>query len=70
MPAIAFAMNILSELPALIGAGIDVVDLITKGNDALKKMQVENRAPSDEEWAELNQMIEDLRAQRPDVTGE
>ncbi len=67
MPAIAYAIQLLGTLPSLISAGIDVVDLINNANDALKKMQAENRDPTDSEWSDLNDLVEKLRASRPDV---
>ncbi len=70
MTALAFAIEALNTLPGLISAGIDVIDLINKTSDDLKKMQDENRDPTDDEWAALNKAVEDLRAQRPDVTTE
>lgn len=68
MPALAFAIELLDTIPSLIGAGVDVIDLVTRGNDSLKSMKEESRDPSDAEWAELHRTIEDLRALRPDIT--
>ncbi len=67
MEAISFAIEAFNTLPGLIAAGMDIIGFITKTNDALKLMQAEDRDPSDEEWDTLNKVIEDLRAQRPDV---
>ncbi len=66
--ALAFAMQMLGQLPALISAGIDVYDLVVKTNDSLKKMQDENRDPTDAEWDALNDAIAELRDARPDLT--
>lgn len=68
--AFSFAVQVLSQLPALIAAGIDVVDLIKSTNSSLQKMKDENREPTDQEWDDLNSMIESMRNQRPDVSGE
>ncbi len=70
MSAIAFAIEALNVLPGLISSGIDVIDLINKTSADLKKMQDENRDPTDSEWEALNKIVEDLRTQRPDVTEE
>lgn len=67
MSAIAFAIEVLSVLPTLIQAGTDVIGLVTKTNEALKAMQDADRDPTDAEWAELNELVESLRAQRPNV---
>ncbi len=70
MNALAFAIQALTSIPMLIGAGIDVVDMVNKTTDDLNRMQNENRDPTAEEWDDLNKTIEALRAQRPDLTGE
>lgn len=68
MTALAFAIEAFNVLPGLISAGMDIVDFVNKTNTALTAMQAENRDPTDEEWEALNKVIEDLRAQRPDLT--
>jgi hypothetical protein len=70
MTALTFAMQVLNLLPSLIEAGVDVYDLVNKTNASLKQMQDEKRDPNDAEWDALNQAIEELRAQRPDVDKE
>lgn len=52
--AIAYAIQLLSQLPALIMAGQEVVDLIKKGTASLEDMQATGRDPTDAEWKELN----------------
>ena len=61
--ALAYAIQLLTEVPALISAGVQVGGLITSGTASLKAMQAANRAPTDQEWADLNKTIADLRAQ-------
>lgn len=61
MPALAFAVQLLTALPGLLKAGIDVTTLITESTASLGKMQAENRDPTDQEWLELNQRIDQLR---------
>lgn len=70
MPAIAYAIQAFNLVKAAIEAGKalkDVYDIINRTNDALAKMESENRGPSDSEWDVLNEETERLRALRPDV---
>ncbi len=67
MGALSFAIQVLTSIPGLISAGIDVVDMINKTTDDLNKMQAENRDPTDEEWDALNKIIEELRAKISDI---
>lgn len=68
MEIITYVIQVLEALPALISAGIDVEELISDSNAALKLMKKENRDPTGEEWNTLDLTIENLRAQLPDVT--
>ena len=61
MGALAYAIQLLGEVPALISAGQDVVTLVNSGNAALKAMQAEKRDPTDAEWAALDTQIGALR---------
>lgn len=61
MTAIAYALSLLAEVPALIAAGKSVVDLVQTGSAALKTMQTENRDPTAAEWYALNSQIKALR---------
>lgn len=61
--ALMYAMQLLAQLPALIEGGHEVVGLVKDANDALKKMQSENRDPTPEEFEALNSKINELRAQ-------
>ena len=63
MPALAYALQIMTALPALLQAGLDVKDLIESTRDRMKEMHDENRDPNDADWAELNEKIDALRAQ-------
>lgn len=67
MTVLAFALEAWSVIPSLISTGSDIIDFWNKTNAALEKMQTEDRNPSDDEWSALHKIIEDLRAQRPDV---
>jgi hypothetical protein len=60
MPALAYAIQLLSMLPSLIGAGQGVMSLITQGQTALANMVAEKRDPTAEEWAALDAMRDTL----------
>lgn len=59
--AIAYAIQAMSALPALIQAGIDVTGAIRTATQKMTVFQAENRAPTDAEWADLNNRISRLR---------
>lgn len=61
MNALLFATQLLQSLPGLIAAGVEVVDLIQKGNAKLKELQAEGRDPTPEEWDDLNDSIDEKR---------
>ena len=61
MGAAAYAISLLTELPGLISAGKDVIDLIKSSSTALKSMQDQGREPTDAEWSALNSQIKALR---------
>lgn len=61
MTAIAYMLQLLNALPALIQAGHDVSDLITHTRDRLQDMQTTGRDPTQAEWDELDARIKDLR---------
>lgn len=61
MNAIAYALQLLNALPALIQAGHDVSELITDTRDRLKNMETEGRDPTPGEWDDLNARIGLLR---------
>jgi hypothetical protein len=51
---ISYALSILGQIPALIMAGQDIMNLIQQGQAALVKMGEEKRDPTPEEWEALN----------------
>ncbi len=59
--SLAFAIELLGQVPALIAAGKDVVALAQSGHAALTAMQAENRDPTPAEWDALNAQIKALR---------
>lgn len=70
MPFLTYILQVWSILPSLVEAGIDIMEFWEKTNSSIKQMQSEDRDPTAEEWEALNKLVEDLRAQRPDLTGE
>ena len=63
MPALAFAMQLLTSLPGLIAGGVQVVGLIEQGNAKLKQFADEKRDPTPAEWDTLNASIDEHRKQ-------
>ena len=62
MPGVAvFAAALMEWLPMLISGGRGAIALFEFGASAIDKMKDENRDPTPEEWATLNQMTDDLR---------
>lgn len=55
--AIAFAIQALTQLPALIQAGADAVTAIEASIAALQSMQAEHRDPTQAEWDALDARI-------------
>lgn len=63
MTALAFASQLLGALPALIAGGVEILGLIEEGNAKLKQFDEEKRDPTDLEWSDLNDRIEELRGE-------
>ena len=63
MPALAYAVQLLGSLLALIQAGIDITSLLHQGNTALQDMQAAKRDPTAAEWDALNLKIKALQAE-------
>jgi hypothetical protein len=61
MGAIPFAITLLSSLPQLIKAGMDVTSLIQDSMAKMKTMEEEKRDPTPQEWDALNAQIDALR---------
>lgn len=61
--ALPFAIQLLSALPALIKAGMDVTALIQDSTAKIRVMEAEKRDPTPQEWSELNAKIKALRAE-------
>lgn len=60
---IAYAVQLLSSLPALIQAGRDVVGVVQNGTAKLQTMQAEGRDPTQAEWDELDADIKRLQGE-------
>lgn len=63
MGALPYAIQLLSALPSLIKAGMDVTTLIQGSTAKIQAMSTENRAPTGAEWDELNAQIKTLQAE-------
>lgn len=57
----AFAITLLTALPQLIKAGMDVTALIQESTARMQAMQAERRDPTPAEWDALNAQIDALR---------
>ena len=55
--ALDFALQLLAQMPALLQAGINVVDLIQQ----VQEMRDQDRAPTVAEWDALNARIRSLQ---------
>lgn len=60
---INLALNLLTALPGLIEAGVNVVSLAQQGAAKVKQLRNENRNPTPQEWDELDAMIKGLQGQ-------
>lgn len=71
MNALAYALQLLTALPQLIQAGVEITGLVTKAKDALQSMSDEARAPTPDEWQALDDEIAKLRGElhAGDTTG-
>lgn len=58
---LAFAVQALEALPGLISAGSNIVSFVQKVTGQVQDMQKTDRAPTQQEWDELNQQIAVLR---------
>lgn len=63
MGALELARSVLSQLPSLISAGVNVIALVKDTEATITKAQAENRDPSPAEWDALNAQIDGLRKQ-------
>ena len=61
--AASLALTVLQNLPALIQAGQDVIALINTTSAVIAKSQATGKDPSDADWAALDAMLTNLRAQ-------
>lgn len=61
-PTLLMALQLINSLPPLIAAGIEVKDLIEEQGAKLQDMANTGRKPTDQEWDDLNDKIDALRA--------
>lgn len=61
--ALPYAVQLLSSLPGLIKAGMDVTALIQDSTAKLHDMQANGRDPTQAEWDELDAKIKALQAE-------
>ncbi len=62
MTALAYLINLLTSLPGLIAAGINVKQLLDEHRAVLQGIQAQGRDPTPEEWANLDNRIKALQA--------
>jgi len=55
--ALDFALQLLQQLPGLIQAGVEVMDLV----HGVQEMRDQDRAPTAAEWDALNERIRSLQ---------
>jgi hypothetical protein len=58
---LAFAVQLLSALPGLMAAGVEVTEMIERFTGKVADMKENGREPTEEEWKELNDEIARLR---------
>jgi hypothetical protein len=63
MGAIAYAIELLTQLPAIVSTGMEIETAVKNGIAALQTMQAENRDPTPAEWDALHATLESLRQQ-------
>ncbi|MCC2632126.1 MAG: hypothetical protein K0S48_12 [Ramlibacter sp.] len=63
MTAVAYALQLMTALPQLIQAGVEVTKMVTSASEALQRMEAEGRDPTPAEWATLNAEITRLRGE-------
>jgi len=63
-----FAVAILEAIPLFVGAYTEISGLVDSITASTKRMQVEDRDPTNAEWDALNGLVAKLRArlQAPD----
>ena len=66
--ALAFGIELLTQIPALIAAGKDVISLVNSGKAKMQEFEREKRDPTSQEWLQLNAEIDDLRLRLHDTS--
>jgi hypothetical protein len=60
---IGYALQLLSALPGLIQAGVEITSTVTSATQKLEELDAQGRDPTPAEWLELNQRIAKLRGE-------
>jgi hypothetical protein len=60
---VGYALQLLSALPSLIQAGVEITSTVTSATQKLAELNAQGRDPTPEEWAELNGRIAKLRGE-------
>lgn len=63
MTALAYALQLLTALPGLIAAGVEVTQTIERARDKIALFKIEGRDPTPEEWDELDAEVKRLRGE-------
>lgn len=58
---LAFLLKAFEALPGLISAGVNIAAFVSETKTKVDDMQANDRAPTQQEWDDLNQKIADLR---------
>lgn len=61
MGALPYVIQLLTALPSLVKAGMDITALVQEQTAKIQAMQAEKRDPTPQEWDELNARIKALR---------
>lgn len=65
--ALSYAMMLLDLLPKLVDAGISITSIAAKGRAAMQSMVDEDRNPTEEEWAEVTKLRDELHQKVQDA---
>ena len=65
--ALQLAIQILETLPSIINMTLEAAKYVKDSITALRLMQLEGRDPTEAEWNALNDTIQKLRDERPEV---
>ena len=58
---LAFVLKAFGSLPGLISAGVNIAAFVQETKTKVDDMQANDRAPTQQEWDDLNERIDNLR---------